>query len=106
LAAPFLTKDKRQVGKIYSLTDSLILLLRIYYYILIARIILSWFVMGQSDNRTLYDIYNLIYAVTEPLLAPLRKIIPSVKMGMGYLDLSPLILLIIIRLAESFIRTL
>jgi len=94
------------VGKIYSLTDSLILLLRIYYYILIARIILSWFVMGQSDNRTLYDIYNLIYAVTEPLLAPLRKIIPSVKMGMGYLDLSPLILLIIIRLAESFIRTL
>jgi YggT family protein len=88
------------------LTDSLILLLRIYYYILIARIILSWFVMGQSDNRTLYDIYNLIYAVTEPLLAPLRKIIPSVKMGMGYLDLSPLILLIIIRLAESFIRTL
>lgn len=88
------------------MTDSLILLLRIYYYILIARIILSWFVMGQSDNRTLYDIYNLIYAVTEPLLAPLRKIIPSVKMGMGYLDLSPLILLIIIRLAESFIRTL
>jgi len=90
---------------IYSLTDGLIILLRIYYYILIARIILSWFVMGQSDNRTLYDIYNIIYAVTEPLLAPLRKIIPSVKMGMGYLDLSPLILLIIIRLAESFIRT-
>jgi len=101
-----LAKKIRQVGKIYSLTDGLIILLRVYYYILFARIILSWFILGQNTSQTLSDFYRIIYGVTEPLLAPLRKIIPSVKMGMGYLDLSPLILLILLRIAESFLRTL
>ena len=68
---------------------------------------MSWFVVaGSAVNPTLSSIYRVVYGLTEPLLAPLRKVIPSVKVGMGYLDLSPLILLILIMVAESIIRNL
>ena len=78
-------------------------IIQIYYYIVFARIILSWFIMGTATNKTLSDIYRIVYGLTEPLLSPLRKLIPSVKLGMGYLDLSPLILLILLRIAQHLI---
>jgi YggT family protein len=95
------------VNNINLLLGWLLILMRIYYYVIFARIILSWFMVGGSAvNPTLSSIYRVVYGLTEPLLAPLRRVIPSVKVGMGYLDLSPLILLILIMVAESIIRNL
>lgn len=78
--------------------------LRIYYFIIIARIIMSWFMMGGGgDNTMLNSIYQFVYGVTEPVLAPLRSVIPSIRMGMGYLDLSPIVLLILVRILQQVI---
>lgn len=78
--------------------------LRIYYIILIGRIIMSWFMVGGGgDNPVLNNIYQFVYGVTEPALAPLRSVIPSIKMGMGYLDLSPIVLLILVRILQQVI---
>lgn len=66
---------------------------------------MSWFMMsGSGGNPTLNTIYQFVYGVTEPLLAPLRNVIPQVRMGMGYLDLSPIALLILLRILEVAIR--
>jgi len=76
--------------------------LRIYYFILLGRIIMSWFMMGGGGGSpTVNMIYQFLYGVTEPVLAPLRSVIPSIKMGMGYLDLSPIVLLILVRILQQ-----
>ena len=53
------------------------------------RAILSWFSPRPSNM-----LVNILYQVTEPLLAPLRRIIPRI----GVLDLSPLIAIILLQL--------
>lgn len=53
------------------------------------RVILSWFSSGQTNM-----LVNILYQVTEPILAPLRRIIPRV----GMLDFSPLVAIILLQL--------
>ncbi len=80
------------------------IILQIYYFIIFARIIMSWFMMGAGRaNPILSGIYQLLYGVTEPLLIPLRTVIPSIRMGAGYLDLSPIVLLILVRILQQVI---
>lgn len=84
--------------------ESLLFFFQIYNIIVLARIILSWFMIGGvGTNQTVAAIYQLVYALTEPLLAPIRKLIPPIKMGMAYLDLSPFILLVLISLARQLV---
>jgi YggT family protein len=85
------------------IADGLLFFLQVYSFIVLARIILSWFMLGGAGNQTLSTIYQVVYGLTEPLLAPIRKLIPPIKMGMAYLDLSPFILLILISIARQLV---
>jgi len=58
------------------------------------RAILSWVSPGQTNMLT-----NLLYQVTEPLLAPLRRIVPRV----GMLDLTPLVAIVLLQLIGSLL---
>jgi YggT family protein len=66
-----------------------------------ARIILSWF--PARPGGVLADIIEVLYAITEPFLAPIRKLIPPIAIGMGFLDLSPLILLLLLRVIREML---
>ena len=59
-----------------------------------ARVILSWVPHNQYNEIT-----RTVYNVTEPLLRPLRDLIPASSMG---IDISPFILLLALNVAESF----
>ena len=59
-----------------------------------ARVILSWVPHNQYNEIT-----STVYNVTEPLLRPLRNLIPVSSMG---IDISPFILLLALNMAESF----
>ena len=59
-----------------------------------ARVILSWVPHNQYNEIT-----RTVYNVTEPLLRPLRDLIPASSMG---IDISPFILLFALNMAESF----
>ncbi len=63
-----------------------------YLIIIFARIVLSWFPI--SPNSTMSSVYSFLYAITEPVLAPIRRIIPPTGMGGMGLDWSPLIVTI------------
>ncbi len=64
-----------------------------------ARAILSWFPIGtQRDN----PIVGLLYQITEPVLAPLRSIIPRV----GMMDLSPMVAILILIVVQRTIAGL
>jgi YggT family protein len=66
------------------------LLFQALWWLILARIIFS-FIRVSPYHPTWGPIMRFIYDVTEPLLAPIRRILPP----MGGLDLSPMILLIL-----------
>lgn len=72
-----------------------------YQLVVIARIILEY--IPVSHDHPVGKVRSAFRAVTEPLLAPLRAIIPAVRIGGVGLDLSPLILLVVINLVAAAI---
>lgn len=68
------------------------LILQWYLYALFARVILSWFPI--SPESPFSAIFRFLYAITEPVLAPIRRALPPVGVGGMGLDLSPIIVLI------------
>jgi YggT family protein len=72
------------LGSIFALLS---LLVNIYFYLIILRAIGSWFQPSYKQ-----PLYNLILVLTEPILRPLRKVIPVT----GMIDWSSLVALIIL----------
>ena len=77
---------------VLALARLISLLLEAYFWIIIARAVLSWV------NPDPYNpIVRFLHRVTEPVLRPIRDRLPTVGMG---LDLSPVVLLIALKVAE------
>lgn len=70
--------------------------LQIYLYILIARILISWL-----PNVAESAIGQFLYQITEPYLAPFRKIIPPIG---GMLDISPILAIFAYHFLSDFLR--
>ena len=73
----------------------LIDVLEIYKWVVIAAVIVSWltaFNVINSHNNFVRSLLRILYALTEPVFRPIRKILPP----MGGLDLSPIIVFVII----------
>lgn len=70
-------------------------LLQIYFLVLIGRIILSWFPV--QPGTTMASIASILFELTEPVLAPLRRVIPP----LGMFDLSPLVAFLGIQIIQS-----
>jgi YggT family protein len=73
----------------------------LYVWILIASAILSWLIAFNVVNTRhpmVATIANFLYQVTEPVLRPIRSILPN----LGGIDISPVILIIVL----FFIRNL
>jgi YggT family protein len=68
-------------------------LLTIYFWIIVARAILSW-VSPDPYN----PIVHFLYRATEPVLFRIRRLLPA----MGGLDLAPIIVLLLIQFLQSF----
>ncbi len=85
--------------------DILLLLINVYIMILFGRIIVSFIRLGLGYNRNqlVDNIYRFLSVFTEPLLRPIRELIPALRMGGGGLDFSPIIALIVLRLLQYLI---
>ncbi len=73
----------------------LIELLEIYKWVVIATVIVSWltaFNVINVHNNFVRTLLRVLLALTEPVLRPIRKVIPPVS----GLDLSPIIVFLII----------
>lgn len=75
------------------LLDVLCVLLTIYFIILLVRIILSWV---PSLPEPVQPLARGVRALTDPILNPLRGLIPPISAGGVGLDLSPLLLFFVI----------
>ncbi len=84
-----------------ALFQTIDLALNLYTWILIASAIFSWlyaFNVINSSNRFVEAIGRFLYNVTEPVLRPIRRIMPN----LGGIDISPIIVLLIIFFLRSF----
>lgn len=68
------------------------ILLQLYWIVVIGRIIMEW--IPVSYDHPLARLRSILRALTEPVLAPLRAMVPPVRIGGVGLDLSPIILLV------------
>ena len=80
---------------IMALARLLSLVLEVYFWIIIARAVLSW-----VNTDPFNPIVRFLYRVTEPVLRPIRRRLPTMQMG---LDLSPMVVLLAIYFLQAFV---
>lgn len=73
------------------------LILTVYIWLIIARAIISWI-----NPSPYHPVVRFLYRVTEPILSPLRKVIPPI----AGLDITPLIIIFFIYFLQNFLRKL
>ncbi|WP_025899941.1 YggT family protein [Sneathiella glossodoripedis] len=85
----------------HSVVTLLSTVIEIYVWLLIASAILSWLIafnVVNMSNQFVSAVSQFLYKITEPVLRPLRQVIPSI----GGLDVTPIILILLL----YFVRNL
>ena len=70
----------------------IVTLIDLYSFVVLAAVVMSWV---RADRR--HPFVQLVYNLTEPAIAPIRRMVPP----MGGLDFSPMILLLALRLLRG-----
>lgn len=79
-----------------GITELLLNILSIYSFVLFGRAIMSWFDPGFRSS-----IGRFIYEITEPVVAPIRQVIPP----LGGLDLSIMVTLFLILILQRLLSS-
>jgi YggT family protein len=86
-----------------ALLDVVLLVLQLYWYIVLAMIIMSWLIafnVVNTRNQFVSQVWRVLESLTDPVLRPIRRRMPN----FSGLDLSPLILFIAIYFLQSVIQ--
>lgn len=78
-----------------ALLDVILILLQLYVWLLIASAVLSWLIafnVVNTRNQFVASVGEFLWRITEPVLRPIRSILPN----LGGIDISPVILILII----------
>jgi YggT family protein len=85
-----------------AILNVLILALDLYKLVIIVAAVMSWLIafnVVNVRNEVVRTIWSSLVALTEPVLRPIRRILPNT----GGLDISPIVLFLIILLVEQII---
>jgi YggT family protein len=86
-----------------SILYVILLVLDLYIWLLIAAAVLSWLVafnVVNARNQFVAMLGDFLFRITEPVLRPIRNMMPS----LGGLDISPVILILLIYFIQNVIR--
>jgi len=85
-----------------AVLDIVLIVLDLYVWLLIASAILSWLIafnVVNTRNQFVAAIAEFLFRITEPVLGPIRRALPS----LGGLDISPIVLILIIMFLQRVI---
>jgi YggT family protein len=85
----------RGLSRMYAFLRLLDTVITIYIWLLIAQAVLSWLVafgIVNRYNRVVTTIGDFLWRVTEPVLRPIRRVLPD----LGGIDISPVILILLL----------
>ena len=77
-------------------------LLQLLWIVVLVGVILSWLIsfnVVNTHNQFVSMLWRITAAITEPLLAPIRRVLPP----LGGMDFSPIILLLLIGFVQGYI---
>ena len=85
-----------------AVLDIILILLQLYWWVLLIMIIMSWLIsfnVINTRNQFVEAVWRVLNQLTEPVLRPLRRILPN----FSGLDLSPLVAFLVIFFLQSII---
>jgi YggT family protein len=85
-------EDRSMLGPVVNLISTVI---QIYIYVLVASAVLSWLIafnVVNMRNPAVATIVDVLYRLTEPVLRPIRRILPN----FGGLDISPVVVILLL----------
>ena len=86
----------------HALINLILTVLDLYWWVIIATAIMSWllaFDVINFRNDIVRSVWTFLNAVTEPLLRPIRRMLPN----LGGIDVSPIILLLLLMFVKQLI---
>jgi YggT family protein len=86
----------------FLIADILLFALQVYFWIIIVQVLISWLIafdVLNIRNPQAANIVRLLDRATEPVYRPLRKVIPPI----GGIDITPIIVLFGIQLAQKLV---
>ncbi|MBI2872328.1 MAG: YggT family protein [Chloroflexi bacterium] len=72
------------------------------YFAILGRVILSWVMVAGIRNDFVIRLNNALVAITEPLLGPLRRVLPT----MGMMDITPMVAIFILIIVQQVLLAL
>ena len=90
---------------IFAILQTLSFILNIVWWIFLIMIIMSWLInfnVINTQNRFVAAVWRVVNQITEPILRPIRRIVPPV----GGFDLSPIIVFIVIFFLQNWIASM
>lgn len=86
------------------MVDILVTVLQLYFYAVLIWVILSW--IPASGSHPVGRFSAMLDRIVLPVLRPLRRVIPPLRLGGGFLDLTPLVLLLVVNILIGLVRRL
>lgn len=82
----------------------IVLLLDLFFYVLLARVIMSW--VPRTNVVVIEQIRDLTDRITEPVLGPVRRALPILRVGGAGIDFSALVVSILVIWLRQFLLSL
>ncbi|MFV1991567.1 MAG: YggT family protein [Acidimicrobiales bacterium] len=76
-------------------------LLEAFVIVVVVRMVLSFFPLRAGGLWA--KVNSQLFSVTEPLMSPLRRNIPMLRLGVGSLDVTPLIVIIVLQIVIGIV---
>ena len=70
-------------------TGILLTIIDILWFVILGQVILSWIMVAGLRNDFVVRLYNALSAITNPLMQPLRRVIPT----FGMVDITPMVVI-------------
>jgi YggT family protein len=86
----------------YAILHIIHVIISVYYWILIGSAVMSWlfaFRIVNVHNQIVSQVAELLYRLTEPVLRPIRRVLPN----LGGIDISPVIALLLLYFIDLLI---
>lgn len=82
----------------------IVLLLDLFFYVLLARVIMSW--VPRTNVVVIEQIRDLTDRITEPVLGPVRRALPMLRVGGAGIDFSALVVSILVIWLRQFLLSI
>ncbi|HQZ13623.1 MAG TPA: YggT family protein [Devosia sp.] len=89
----------------FALLQTISMILTLVWWVFLIMIIMSWLInfnIINTRNEVVAGIWRVVNAITDPILKPIRKVIPP----MGGIDLSPIVVFVILFFLQNWIASI